>query len=370
MPHNTHPVVDKDRRFSIDAFTRAVTYQSDAKLILGQYDHNSERFTFDAPRYIEEHDMSKCNKVRIHFINVGDKGRNSDVYEVDDLQVCSEDDQLVTFSWLVSQNATRIEGSLNFVVELKCLDENDPDIIEYSWHSTICTGIKIAAGMDNGDSVVEQYSDVLERWLKDLKDAGLTSLDEIEAARQKALNDIQVINPESTVQAITEAKAAALKAIDDAVDVLDPESAKQAVENAKTEALDAISTALNNFNIDLDDHAKDPNAHPTLQQQVERYTRVINPEEWEDLGNGTWRYWGDGVQYSDKSGFVDSGGDTVLIDLNDTIDLVLEQVEAYSKIYQALLIGGSGGHFMIYANGEPAVAFEVKLAVLRRARTS
>ena len=69
MAH-THTVKDTDTLFVIDPITRAVVNAESKKTMLMQYDHNSETFTFEIPRYVEEHDMSLCNRVEIHYNNI------------------------------------------------------------------------------------------------------------------------------------------------------------------------------------------------------------------------------------------------------------------------------------------------------------
>lgn len=53
-----HPVIDTDERFVIDPATREITCASRRENVLMQYDHNSQRYTFELPRYIDGHDMS------------------------------------------------------------------------------------------------------------------------------------------------------------------------------------------------------------------------------------------------------------------------------------------------------------------------
>ena len=55
MPH-THPVVDSDLHFAINPLTREITNNS-KKVKLMQYDHASEIFTFEIPRYVDGHDI-------------------------------------------------------------------------------------------------------------------------------------------------------------------------------------------------------------------------------------------------------------------------------------------------------------------------
>ena len=100
-----HKVYDTDIHFKIDAVTRAVKNVSETKVMIVQHDHNSERFTFEIPRYVDGHDMSTCNVVQIHYINTDSahtNGNHSGIYEVDDLQISPDSDDVVICSWLIS----------------------------------------------------------------------------------------------------------------------------------------------------------------------------------------------------------------------------------------------------------------------------
>ena len=136
-----------------------------------QNDHNSERFTFEIPRYIEGHDMSLCNVVEVHYINVDSADKKIEslgVYPVTDTQVSQESDDTIIGSWLVSINATTYAGSLNFIFRFACVDENTSEIT-YQWFSDIFTGIKISKGIYNTDVLTEENSnDILEAWKKEV----------------------------------------------------------------------------------------------------------------------------------------------------------------------------------------------------------
>lgn len=164
-----HDVRDSDTRFRINEITKEITNTASIKSKLIQYDHDSERFTFELPRFVEGHDMSLCDKVEVHYINIGKEGKSEDVYIVDDVSPSPEDDSVVIFSWLISGNATKYAGSLHFLIRFVCLDG---DNIEYAWHTAIYSDITIADGMNNGEAVITEYSDVLEAWKQDLIDAG------------------------------------------------------------------------------------------------------------------------------------------------------------------------------------------------------
>lgn len=152
-----HVIIDADTHFKIDGITRAIINVSEVKTMLMQGDHNSERFTFELPRYIDGHDMSECNVCQIHYVSAGENG----IYEVDDLKVDDDKQDLITLSWLISGSVTKFTGSLNFVIRFSCVVN---DVIEYVWNTAIFKGVTIATSICNSEQVVQEYTDVLEEW--------------------------------------------------------------------------------------------------------------------------------------------------------------------------------------------------------------
>ena len=245
-----HPVYDTDPHFSIDSTTRAITYESKDKLVLVQGDHNSQRYTFEVPRYVDGHDMMLCDSVRIHYINISSgssRSRENGVYEVTDMQVAPDDEQgTVVLSWLVSCNATKYMGTLNFVIRFACTSESE---IEYAWSTTIFNAVSVIASIDNGELVVEQYADILEQWYNDLVTAGTSSVDAIHAARDQAIEDVDkkktsVISDIGTTKddAITAIGTAKTTAIDSVNSTKD--DAVAAVGTAKTTAIDSVQSEV------------------------------------------------------------------------------------------------------------------------------
>ena len=186
MPHS-HPIYDSDKHFIIDPITRNIVNNS-SKLTIMQYDHNSERFTFEIPRVIEGHDMSLSNAVRVNFINIGSikTNTNSGVYEVDDVAVSLDDPDTITFSWLISGAATRYNGSLNFAIRFYCI--SDESIIEYSWGTNIYSGINVANSIDNSETIAKDYVDVLEKWKQDIIDTCFDYINDV--AKEETLDSV------------------------------------------------------------------------------------------------------------------------------------------------------------------------------------
>lgn len=168
MAH-THSVYDNDTHFVISHVTRGFTNEGSLKTLVVQNDHNSERFTFELPRYIEGHDMLLCNRVEVHYLNVDGQTKDtaSGVYEVEDLQESPEDENIAILSWLISSHATQYVGSLNFCIRFACVNE-ETSVLEYSWSTIINSNIHVTSGINNAEVVIQEYADVLEQWKKEV----------------------------------------------------------------------------------------------------------------------------------------------------------------------------------------------------------
>lgn len=209
MQHS-HNIIDKDNHFIINPVTRKIQPETHEKNKMVEGDHNSEKYTFEVPKLIEGHDMSQCNIVQIHYLNVSsDKSKKvEDVYEVDDLGVLENKDDTLAFTWTIKETATRYNGLLSFAITFKCTTN---DTVDYAWHTEIYTGITIGKGMNNSETIVIEYSDILEKWKKELfaidgtiQTTARKSLEEIEKAKNNSLESIaqhgtvQVSNEEPT----------------------------------------------------------------------------------------------------------------------------------------------------------------------------
>ena len=168
MAHK-HSVNDSDLHFVIDPITRAIINQTENKTKLMQFDHNSERFTFEIDRLVEDHDMATSTKAEVHFINIDAKTKEQSkgVYTVGDLHLDPDNTDKVLFSWLLSQNATKYAGTLTFIVRFICLDEDNE--VVYAWNSDKFTGISISEGiLNDAGEILTPYVDILAAWEKRL----------------------------------------------------------------------------------------------------------------------------------------------------------------------------------------------------------
>ncbi len=184
-------VIDADPHFEIDIVTRTIRNVSQAKTTLVQYDHNSERFSFTLPRYIEGHDMMECNKVQAHYINIDTKTKdvNSDAHDIKDLAICEEKPENVCCTWQIKETATQYAGILQFSLRFECVSEGG--VVDYSWGTVPFTGISVSAGIKNSKAIVEEYSDVLEQWRQELFSASAKGVENIYTARAETMEGIR-----------------------------------------------------------------------------------------------------------------------------------------------------------------------------------
>lgn len=186
-----HSVYDTDPHFTIDPSTREITNLSTTKVMIMQFDHNSERFTFEIPRYVDGHDMSTCNRVEIHFKNTSSatKEVSADLYIVNDMQISPESDDVVIFSWLIEGVSTMYAGPLDFHISFKCMTDTT---IDYAWGTDIFKGMTVGDGFNNGEAVTNKYSDVIGDMIEEAVEQRYSDLirDMVDAAVDKKYGDV------------------------------------------------------------------------------------------------------------------------------------------------------------------------------------
>lgn len=158
---DTSGIIDTDQLFDIDILTGKITRRCEKNTLM-QYSHNSERFSFNMPRHIEGHDMLNCNKVVVSYLSNTVPGE----YEVNDLKAKTDDDSKITFSWLISSNATQEAGKLHFVVMFECTQ--DDGTITYRWVTDINDDFTIKKTIANDAGIVYENEDILEQWKQQL----------------------------------------------------------------------------------------------------------------------------------------------------------------------------------------------------------
>lgn len=160
---DTLSVHDRDVAFKIDPITREITPKNPKKHILMQGDHDSERFTFEIPRFIEGRDVGACNCVQVYYVNIDSKSRESSsgVYTVSDLEVYPFVNDMLTCSWLISQNATKYVGPLNFMLRFATLDGS---AVKYAWSTEVFKSIQVGETLDSDALFETEYVDIIQQW--------------------------------------------------------------------------------------------------------------------------------------------------------------------------------------------------------------
>lgn len=225
MAEHNHFIIDKDTHFNIDQIERKIIPETPTKNKVVQFDHDSERFTFECPRYIEGHDMSQTTSVQVHYINIASLDRNQKergVYEVEDLQVFEEDSDKVVFSWLISQNATKYAGSLHFTIRFSCT--TDTGTLLYAWNTGIYTAIIVAESYDNGEPIIYEYTDVLMQWKQQLLEEWEEKTVIAEAAANRA--DERARDADESAREAETAANTAIEAVENAVRDIQEEGAR------------------------------------------------------------------------------------------------------------------------------------------------
>lgn len=210
-----HGSYESTNRFRINPFSRQIINESEMDIVITQYDHNSERFIFELPKVVEEHDMTQCSAIRIHYINAGSNNKfNKGIYEVTDLKISEENEDNVTFSWLLSKGSTSLDGVLSFAIQFICTTDGE---VNYSWSTLPFKQIKIPETYDNSEDIIEEdYSDILERWMEELlAQFGSeidTKLDEKISERTYTRDHIDSILTSSKTEVLDKLDLSALKA--------------------------------------------------------------------------------------------------------------------------------------------------------------
>ena len=146
--------VDDNEHVVIDEY-RNVHVPDELKNIAVQYDHNVEKVTFDCVRYWDGIDLSEM-VIYIKYIRAD--GRVG-MYIAPDVSVMADNPSGMTFSWVLSKNATMTKGKLAFLVCAKQVDAKGNEL--HCWNSRLCDDMRVSEGLNVGTDIVELYPDVI-----------------------------------------------------------------------------------------------------------------------------------------------------------------------------------------------------------------
>lgn len=197
-PVHDHTISDPDSYFVIDPDTRQISNLSQVSNVLMQNDHNSEVYTFQIPRFVEGHDMLKCDRVRLHYNNTakGSTRTYKDVYEMTDLMVNPRDNSTLISTWVIKRQATQYAGKLSFAIQYICIDEShsgeESDNVSYEWHTDIYKDVEVRETIVNSEEAVSEYTDILEEWYQRLFGAESSLIETVVSAANEQKEAIEL----------------------------------------------------------------------------------------------------------------------------------------------------------------------------------
>lgn len=135
-----HIVVGTDRFITVPTSLRKIAVAGDKDV---------ETVTFDCPRYWDDGrvDLSTM-AIYINYMR-GDGG--ADKYHAYDAAVDEDDPTVIHFTWIVSEYAAAIKGSLSFLISAKLVNEDGEEI--QKWHSELNSELTVSAGLDADEAI-------------------------------------------------------------------------------------------------------------------------------------------------------------------------------------------------------------------------
>lgn len=118
----------------IDWNTRKLTLPTEYQSFLGvEHDHQADTVYFCADRYFDSVDLSTMTCV-IEYVNAGKEGRICPVLDMD----TTTDPTKIYFGWKLGKGATKVSGTIQFVVRFYTIDPNE-DIYVYNLSTQVCS---------------------------------------------------------------------------------------------------------------------------------------------------------------------------------------------------------------------------------------
>lgn len=129
---------------------RSVSVPDELKNIAVQYDHNIESVTFDCPRYWDGNDLSTMT-FKINYVKTD--GSNG-TYICGKPTIDSDNENLIHFDWLISNDVTTSSGSVKFIVCVQKLEAGEPVQV---WHSQINNQTSVLPGLACDTGSISDY---------------------------------------------------------------------------------------------------------------------------------------------------------------------------------------------------------------------
>lgn len=157
-------------------------------------DENVNRIRFACPRIVGDNvDLTKYN-IYINYRNAAGELNSYLVEDVDFLQETNEN--MITFSWLLSRHVTAAPGIVQYIV---CAKKSDGVNTTNEWNTKVAIGTVIANDIEPVNEIEEQNADIIEQILTRIDvlengsgsniSLGITSSEVGQFARVKTVDD-------------------------------------------------------------------------------------------------------------------------------------------------------------------------------------
>ena len=147
--------------FEVDLTSRRIIVPNTVTNLGVKSDADVVHVRFRLPRYYNGIDFSTC-KIGIDYTNAKNE---EDRYEPENVQIDNEN--TVTFTWVVGRHAALYNGAVNFGLCIKKLNPDDPDNPLNEFHTTKAS-LPILDGMETCEESIIAHTDLLEQWRKQL----------------------------------------------------------------------------------------------------------------------------------------------------------------------------------------------------------
>ena len=144
-----HVIINKDR---------TVNVPNSLQRLGVQYDHNVNTIIFDCPRYPDEDPTVDMSKMQI-FINYMLPNKKLGASQGINVEIDSEDDTLMHFSWKITRAITQYKGVLSTLICVKQVNDDGNEV--YHWNTVMFQRFTVDEGMECSEVIVEENADII-----------------------------------------------------------------------------------------------------------------------------------------------------------------------------------------------------------------
>lgn len=156
---NLYPVSPEEEAHIVIGKDRVITVPPDLRRLGVQYDKNVESVTFDCPRYWDGIDLLNMAM----YINYIRSDRKTGSYHVADTAVVPDDENMINFTWTISEHVAYVNGKITFLVCAKHSDSSGASTNR--WNSEINRDCYISEGMDTNQVIEDVNTDLITQVL-------------------------------------------------------------------------------------------------------------------------------------------------------------------------------------------------------------